>query len=106
MTPCTVLESVLNQPCLRAQSLSLVPTSLVLLFQDESEEEYSSEDASDEEYEEELGSDESSGKDWSDLEREAAEDDADLEDVDGGGGGGGASRHRSKPKEKIRTKHR
>ena len=33
-------------------------------FQDESEEEYSSEDASDEEYEEELGSDESSGKDW------------------------------------------
>jgi len=52
-----------------------------------------------------LGSDESSGKDWSDLEREAAEDDADLSE--GGGGGGGSSRPRSnKPKEKIRTKHR
>jgi len=32
-------------------------------FQDESEEDYSSE-VSDEDYEEELGSDESSGKDW------------------------------------------
>ena len=39
----------------------------------------------------------------SDLEREAAEDDADLSD---GGGGGGASRHSGKSKEKIRTKHR
>lgn len=28
----------------------------------------------------ELGSDEESGKDWSDLEREAAEDDANRED--------------------------
>ena len=76
--------------------------NIFLFFQDESEEEYSSEDASDEEYEEELGSDESSGKDWSDLEREAAEDDADLlNDEDRGGG-----RRSSKHKEKVRTKHR
>ena len=66
--------------------------------QDESEEEYSSEDASDEEYEEELDSDESSGKDWSDLEREAAEDDADLSE------GEGAGRHRSSKPSKH--KHR
>ncbi|XP_031631235.1 FACT complex subunit spt16 isoform X2 [Contarinia nasturtii] len=48
--------------------------------EDESDEdsEYSeaSEDESDEEDDDELGSDEESGKDWSDLEREAAEDDA------------------------------
>ena len=31
-----------------------------------------------------MDSDESSGKDWSDLEREAAEDDADLDDGDEG----------------------
>ena len=68
-------------------------------LQDESEEEYSSEDASDEEYEEELDSDESSGKDWSDLEREAAEDDADLDDDDDRGG------RRGKTKEKISGKH-
>jgi hypothetical protein len=74
------------------------------LAQDESEEEYSSEDASDEEYEEELGSDESSGKDWSDLEREAAEDDADLLDEEERGGG--RSGRNNKSKEKIRTKHR
>ena len=69
-------------------------------IQDESEEEYSSEDASDEEYEEELDSDESSGKDWSDLEREAAEDDADLEDEEDGGG------RRGKSKSKISSKHK
>lgn len=72
-------------------------------MQDESEEEYSSEDASDEEYEEELDSDESSGKDWSDLEREAAEDDADL-DEDGERGERGG--RRGKTKEKISGKHK
>ncbi len=42
---------------------------------DESEEDYSSEVSEESYSEEELDSDESSGKDWSDLEREAAEDD-------------------------------
>lgn len=51
-----------------------------------------------------MGSDESSGKDWSDLEREAAEDDADLLDEEERGGG--RSGLNSKSKEKIRTKHR
>jgi len=48
---------------------------------DESEDDYSSgdENASDEDFTDELGSDESSGKDWSDLEREAEEDDEEHE---------------------------
>merc|ERR1712038_1568576 len=49
---------------------------------DDSDDDYSSEDenASDEDYNDELDSDESSGKDWSDLEREAEEDDEEHED--------------------------
>ena len=49
-----------------------------------------------------MDSDESSGKDWSDLEREAAEDDADLEDVEERGGGS----RRVKQKEKISSKQK
>ena len=49
---------------------------------DESDDDYSSgdENASDEDFTDELGSDESSGKDWSDLEREAEEDDEEHEE--------------------------
>ncbi len=48
---------------------------------EESEDDYSSdEDASDDEMSGELDSDESEGKDWSDLEREAAEDDDEDDD--------------------------
>jgi len=72
---------------------------------------------SDEEYSEEMGSDESSGKDWSDLEAEAAEDDRYREDDDGGrrkGAGGSSShkggrdrdRHHKSPKKHKSDKHR
>ena len=50
---------------------------------DDSDEDFSDDsNASDEEFSDELGSDESSGKDWSDLEAEAAEDDRYREDDD------------------------
>ena len=49
--------------------------------EEDSDEDFSSEDISEDESDfGELGSDESEGKDWSDLEREAAEDDDDDED--------------------------
>lgn len=46
---------------------------------DDSEFSEASEDESDEDSSDELGSDEESGKDWSDLEREAAEEDRERE---------------------------
>jgi len=59
-----------------------------------------------EDFSDELGSDESSGKDWSDLEAEAAEDDRGRnEDEDGrgrGGGGGSSNPSSSSRKEKER----
>lgn len=54
---------------------------LICRSDDESEYSEASEDES-EESEDELGSDEESGKDWSDLEREAAEDDANFSNPD------------------------
>ncbi len=51
---------------------------------EESEDDYSSDNVSDEDMSGDLDSDESEGKDWSDLEREAAEDD-ELSDDDRGG---------------------
>lgn len=50
----------------------------------DSDEDFSDDsDISEEDYSEELDSDESSGKDWSDLEAEAAEDDRDRSDDEG-----------------------
>lgn len=69
---------------------------------DDSDDDYSSEDenASDEDFTDELGSDESSGKDWSDLEREAEEDDEEHEDEERHG------RHKSSHRSnKNRDKH-
>ena len=67
----------------------------------DSEDDYSSEDISEEDDEGGLDSDESEGKDWSDLEREAAEDDEDMDDDD---------RHRpsksSSSRHKSSSKHR
>merc|ERR1719474_216414 len=61
----------------------------------------------------ELGSDESSGKDWSDLEAEAAEDDRDRgrdeearERGKGGGGGSSAARREKERRDKQREKER
>ena len=57
-----------------------------------------------------LDSDESEGKDWSDLEAEAAEDDENASDDDrhgrsrGGGGGGSSSRHKHSSRDKYRYK--
>jgi len=68
---------------------------------DDSEDDYSSEDVSEDDESGGLDSDESEGKDWSDLEREAAEDDEDGSDDDrgrhgrGGGGRGHSSHHKS-----------
>merc|ERR1712218_254645 len=67
-------------------------------YSDEDSDEDFSDDsnASEDDYSEELDSDESSGKDWSDLEAEAAEDDRYREDDDDRGrgrkSGGGSSR--------------
>ena len=61
--------------------------------EEDSDEDFSSEDISEEDDFGELDSDESEGKDWSDLEREAAEDDEDDDD-DNPRRGGGASKHR------------
>ena len=66
---------------------------------DDSEEDFSDDsDASEEDYSgDDLGSDESSGKDWSDLEAEAAEDDRyrnDDDDRGGRSGKGGSSSSR------------
>ena len=62
----------------------------------DSEEDFSDDsDASEEDYSgDELGSDESSGKDWSDLEAEAAEDDRYRNDDDDRGRKGGSSSSR------------
>ena len=51
--------------------------------EEDSDDDYSSEEISDEDFGE-LDSDESEGKDWSDLEREAAEDDEEGSDEDRG----------------------
>lgn len=71
---------------------------------EDSDEDFSDSDASDEDFSDELGSDESSGKDWSDLEAEAAEDDRYREDdVDRRGGkGSGSSSHRDKGRDRDR----
>jgi len=70
---------------------------------------------SDEEnYSEELDSDESSGKDWSDLEAEAAESDENRSEPEddrprhrkGGGGGGGRDRHKGSSSSKSKSSHR
>merc|ERR1712110_1235125 len=68
---------------------------------DDSDDDYSSEDenASDEDYNDELDSDESSGKDWSDLEREAEEDDEEEERR------GHKSSHRSSHKNRTQNGH-
>merc|ERR1712079_357702 len=72
---------------------------------DDSDDDYSSEDenASDEDYNDELDSDESSGKDWSDLEREAEEDDEEHEDEERRGH---KSSHRSSHKNRSPQKSR
>ena len=65
---------------------SIISNLLIILgsgsgSEEDSDEDFSSEDISEDESDfGELGSDESEGKDWSDLEREAAEDDDDDED--------------------------
>ena len=59
---------------------------------EDSDEDFSDSDASDDDFSEELGSDESSGKDWSDLEAEAAEDDRYREDDGDRRGKGGSSK--------------
>ncbi|TRY61376.1 hypothetical protein TCAL_08430 [Tigriopus californicus] len=71
---------------------------------DESEEDYSSEVSEESFSEEELDSDESSGKDWSDLEREAAEDDRydDTSEVPPRSSKE-KSKHRSSPSKKHRS---
>jgi len=63
-----------------------------------------------EDYEDELDSDESSGKDWSDLEAEAADDDDNASDEDDRGrsgrkGGGGLSK-KDREADRRREKHR
>merc|ERR1719427_2149014 len=64
---------------------------------------------SDEEYSDELDSDESSGKDWSDLEAEAAEDDRERGDGDEEGGrkksNNPAKRREQERREKERARH-
>lgn len=72
----------------------------------ESDDDYSEDsNISDEEnYSDELGSDESSGKDWSDLEAEAAEDDrnrSDDEDDRSRGRKSGSSKHKSSSRDKY-----
>ncbi|CAG9771670.1 unnamed protein product [Ceutorhynchus assimilis] len=69
-------------------------------------------DESDASLDDELGSDEESGKDWSDLEREAAEEDRErvydgFEDRKGrpGGGGGKPFPSKDRSKEKSSSKH-
>jgi len=71
---------------------------------DDSDDDYSSEDenASDEDYNDELDSDESSGKDWSDLEREAEEDDEEHEDEERRGH---KSSHRPSHKNRTQNGH-
>merc|ERR1712110_49000 len=71
---------------------------------DDSDDDYSSEDenASDEDYNDELDSDESSGKDWSDLEREVEEDDEEHEDEERRGH---KSSHRPSHKNRTQNGH-
>ena len=76
-------------------------------YSDEDSDEDFSDDsnASEDDYSEELDSDESSGKDWSDLEAEAAEDDRYREDDDDRGrgrksGGGSSSSHRDRDRDR------
>lgn len=71
----------------------------------ESDDDYSSEDVSDEYLSGELDSDESEGKDWSDLEREAAEDDEDR-DEDGVGDLRRLQQRPSKHKSSNGSKHK
>lgn len=98
------------------------PTDLESEEESEEDSEYSEapEDDSDIDSDDgdELGSDEDSGKDWSDLEREAAEadknhgyqpDDINNKGKSGGGGGssrGGSSRDYDKRKHQSSSKHR
>merc|ERR1719192_3024622 len=74
----------------------------------DSDDDYSSEDenASDEDFTDELGSDESSGKDWSDLEREAEEDDEEHEDEERHGRQHKSSHSSNKNRDKHSGSHR
>lgn len=72
---------------------------------DESEEDYSSEVSEESFSEEGLDSDESSGKDWSDLEREAAEDD-DESDGDRRRHKSSKQERRDREKSRSSSKHR
>ncbi|XP_042233309.1 FACT complex subunit spt16-like isoform X2 [Homarus americanus] len=89
------------------------PTDEELGSEEESED-YSEGDseASDSEYSEDLGTSEESGKDWSDLEREAAEADKDANDFQdeytkqkkGGGGGGSSYRDKYNDRKRLNRK--
>ena len=67
----------------------------------DSEENYSSDNVSEDEMSGDLDSDESEGKDWSDLEREAAEDDEDMSD-----GEERRRRHKHKSSKHHHDRHR
>lgn len=76
--------------------------------EEDSDDDYSSEEISDEDFGE-LDSDESEGKDWSDLEREAAEDDEEGSDEDRGGRHRGSSKKHSKhrsPEKSHKSSHK
>jgi len=75
-----------------------------------SEDDYSEDSniSNEEDYSEELDSDESSGKDWSDLEAEAAESDnnrSDEEERGRGKGGSSRSKHSSSASKHSRSRH-
>ncbi|XP_075220369.1 SPT16 homolog, facilitates chromatin remodeling subunit dre4 [Lycorma delicatula] len=88
-----------------------VPTDLE--SEEESEDSEYSEASEDSGSTEEIGSSDESGKDWSDLEKEAAEEDKEREDFEDeyagsrkhGGGGGGASRKKHYDSPKKGGKH-
>lgn len=56
----------------------------------------------------ELGSEEESGKDWSDLEREAAEEDKNYnkDDFAPAAGGGGGHKSKKSDRDRDRDRHR